>query len=143
MDPTTQRLIEAGAYRAARGGSRPGGMRAIQIEEFGGPEKLRLVDLAAPEVGDGQVLVGVSASGVNFADTHQIQNDYLTATELPLVPEVAGVVDSPSRPRARCGGSPRCVSGCVASMLAAPAGGCVPPAPAPHSPPRIRPRRRS
>ncbi|MBA3839260.1 MAG: alcohol dehydrogenase catalytic domain-containing protein [Thermoleophilaceae bacterium] len=120
-------------------------MRAIQSEEFGGPEKLRLVDLAALAVGDGQVLVSVSASGVNFADTHQTQNDYLTPTELPLVPgaEVAGVVDSPSRPRARCGGSPRCVSGCVASMLAAPAGGCVPPAPAPHSPPRIRPRRRS
>ncbi len=71
-------------------------MRAIQIEEFGGPEKLRLVDLPAPEVGDGQVLVGVSASGVNFADTHQTRNDYLTPTELPLVPgaEVAGVVEA-------------------------------------------------
>jgi NADPH2:quinone reductase len=71
-------------------------MRAIQIEEFGGPEKLRLVDLPAPEVGEGQVLVGVSASGVNFADTHQTQNDYLIPTELPLVPgtEVAGVVEA-------------------------------------------------
>ena len=71
-------------------------MRAIQIKKFGGPEKLELVDLPAPEVGDGQVLVRVRACGVNFADTHQTQNDYLTPTELPLVPgaEVAGVVEA-------------------------------------------------
>ncbi len=71
-------------------------MRAVQIEEFGGPEKLELVDLPAPEVGEGQVLVRVTAAGVNFADTHQTQNDYLSPTELPLVPgaEVTGVVEA-------------------------------------------------
>lgn len=71
-------------------------MRAVRIEEFGGPEKLELVDVPAPEVGEGQVLVRVTACGVNFADTHQTQNDYLSPTELPLVPgaEVAGVVET-------------------------------------------------
>jgi NADPH2:quinone reductase len=71
-------------------------VRAVQIEEFGGPEKLELKELPAPEVGEGQVLVRVEACGVNFADTHQTQNDYLSPTELPLVPgaEVAGVVEA-------------------------------------------------
>ena len=68
-------------------------MRAIQIEEFGGPDVLRLADLPVPEPGDGEVLIRVSAVGVNYADTHQRTNDYLAPYELPLVPggEVAGV----------------------------------------------------
>jgi NADPH2:quinone reductase len=68
-------------------------MRAIQIQEFGGPEVLRLVDLPVPEPGDGEVLIHVSRAGMNYADTHQRTNDYLAPYELPLVPggEVAGV----------------------------------------------------
>src|ERR671912_739330 len=39
------------------------------------------------------VLIKVSRAGMNYADTHQRTNDYLTRYELPLVPggEVAGV----------------------------------------------------
>ena len=68
-------------------------MRAIQQQEFGGPEVLRLVEIEEPVAGRGQVLVDVTAAGVNFADTHQRRNEYLAASELPLVPgaEVAGV----------------------------------------------------
>jgi NADPH2:quinone reductase len=68
-------------------------MRAIQIREFGGPEVLDLVDLPTPEPGDGEVLIRVSRVGMNYADTHQRQNDYLAKYELPLIPggEVAGV----------------------------------------------------
>jgi NADPH2:quinone reductase len=67
-------------------------MRAIQIEEFGGPEVLKLVELPVPEPGDGEVLIEVSRAGLNFADTHQRENSYLVAQELPLVPgtEVVG-----------------------------------------------------
>ncbi|HEY1238017.1 MAG TPA: zinc-binding dehydrogenase [Solirubrobacterales bacterium] len=67
-------------------------MKAIQIEEFGGPENLKLVDLPDPEASDGMVVVDVSRSGVNWADTHAIRNDYLAEQELPLVPgaEIAG-----------------------------------------------------
>ena len=41
----------------------------------------------------GRSLVDVTVAGVNFADTHQRRNEYLAASELPLVPgaEVAGV----------------------------------------------------
>ena len=67
-------------------------MRAVQIQEFGGPEVLQVVDLPKPEPGDGQVLIEVSCAGMNFADTHQRENTYLARYETPLVlgGEVAG-----------------------------------------------------
>ena len=67
-------------------------MRAVQIEEFGGPEVLRLVDLPKPEPADGELLIEVSRVGMNFADTHQRENSYLSRYEVPLVlgGEVAG-----------------------------------------------------
>jgi len=67
-------------------------MRAIQIAEFGGPEVLTLTELPDPEPGAGQVLIAVAAAGVNYADTHQAENSYLSPTRLPLVPgaEVVG-----------------------------------------------------
>jgi NADPH2:quinone reductase len=68
-------------------------MRAVQIEEFGGPEVLKLADVPVPTPGDGEVLIRVSRAGMNYADTHQRTNDYLAKYELPLIPggEVAGV----------------------------------------------------
>ncbi|WP_456598820.1 quinone oxidoreductase family protein [Blastococcus sp. SYSU DS0616] len=61
-------------------------MRAVQITRFGGPEVLDVVDLPDPVPGPGQQLYEVSSAGVNFADTHQIENSYLAAQQLPLVP---------------------------------------------------------
>src|ERR687886_2794838 len=61
-------------------------MRAVQITRFGGPEVLDVVDLPDPVPGDGEQLYEVSSSGINFADTHQIENSYLAAQQLPLVP---------------------------------------------------------
>jgi NADPH:quinone reductase len=61
-------------------------MRAVQITRFGGPEVLDIVDLPDPLPGPGQQLYEVHTAGVNFADTHQIENSYLAAQELPLVP---------------------------------------------------------
>jgi NADPH2:quinone reductase len=67
-------------------------VRAVQIEEFGGPEVLHVVDLPKPEPSDGEVLIEVSRAGMNFADTHQRENSYLSRFETPLVlgGEVAG-----------------------------------------------------
>ena len=81
-------------------------MRAIQQEEFGGPEVLQLVDLPRPEPQEGEVLVSVTRAGLNFADTHQRTNSYLAKATLPLVPgaEVAGVrEDTGERVVALCG----------------------------------------
>src|SRR5829696_3692965 len=68
------------------------GVKAIQIEEFGGPEVLQLTDVPDPEPTDGQVVVDVARAGVNFADTHAIRNDYLAEQSLPLIPggEISG-----------------------------------------------------
>jgi NADPH2:quinone reductase len=67
-------------------------VKAIQIEEFGGPEMLRLVEVPDPEPGDGMVVVDVARSGINFADTHAIRNDYIADQTLPLIPggEISG-----------------------------------------------------
>jgi NADPH2:quinone reductase len=67
-------------------------MKAIQIEEFGGPEVLAHVEVPDPSPKLSEVVVNVKRSGVNFADTHASRNDYLAEQTLPLVPgaEVSG-----------------------------------------------------
>ena len=41
---------------------------AYRFHEYGGPENVRRDEIAIPELGDGQVLVEVSAAGVNPVD---------------------------------------------------------------------------
>ncbi|MFI0720443.1 zinc-binding alcohol dehydrogenase family protein [Streptomyces sp. NPDC021224] len=67
-------------------------MRAIQITEFGGPEVLKEAELPDPVPGEGQLLLDVASAGVNYADTHTVENSYLSRSTLPLVPgaEVVG-----------------------------------------------------
>jgi NADPH2:quinone reductase len=67
-------------------------VRAVQITEFGGPEVLHLTDLPDPVAADGLALVEVDSAGVNYADTHQVEDSYLSKTTLPLIPgsEVVG-----------------------------------------------------
>jgi NADPH2:quinone reductase len=74
-------------------------VRAVQITEFGGPEVLRVVELADPEPSDGFVVVDVTSAGVNYADTHQVEDSYLSRTTLPLVPgsEVVGTTSDGQR----------------------------------------------
>jgi len=67
-------------------------VRAVQITVFGGPEVLQLTELPDPRPAPGQTLIDVNRSGINYADTHHVENSYLTPAKLPLVPgaEVAG-----------------------------------------------------
>jgi NADPH2:quinone reductase len=67
-------------------------MRAVRIDEWGGPEVMRLVEMEEPSPGEDEVLIEVSHAGVNFADTHQRENNYIARYELPMVPggEVVG-----------------------------------------------------
>lgn len=69
-------------------------MKKIIVNEFGGPEKLILQDVPVPSAGDGQIVIKVEASGVNFADGLQRQNKNVVPTSLPYLPgyEVAGTV---------------------------------------------------
>jgi NADPH2:quinone reductase len=80
-------------------------VKAIQIEEFGGPEVLKHVELPDPEPGDGEVVLDVARAGVNFADTHATRNDYLAEQTLPLIPggEVSGKTPDGKRVAAMLG----------------------------------------
>ena len=70
-------------------------MKAIQIETFGGPEVMKFVDLPDPIAKGSQVLVDITSIGINYADTHQTENSYLSQQTLPLIPgmEIAGFAD--------------------------------------------------
>jgi NADPH2:quinone reductase len=74
-------------------------MKAIQITEFGGPEVLKIVDLPDPIAGADELLLDVTSIGINYADTHQIENSYLSSQELPLIPgiEVVGTTQDGRR----------------------------------------------
>lgn len=67
-------------------------MKAIQIQQFGGPEVLKMVDLADPVPNSSEELIDVTCIGINYAETHQTENTYLSKQELPLIPglEVVG-----------------------------------------------------
>ena len=75
-------------------------MRAVVIDEWGGPEVLRLrEDAPEPQPAEGEVIVSVSRAGINFADTHARENSYLARYELPYVPgaEIAGTTPDGTR----------------------------------------------
>lgn len=76
----------------------PGGfsrhVKAIRIDALGGPEVLRLVDVATPVPGPGEILVRQHAVGLNYIDVYLRIGTY--PRELPFIPgrEGAGVVEA-------------------------------------------------
>jgi NADPH:quinone reductase len=74
-------------------------MKAIVIEETGGPEQLALCDMPDPDVSGGQSLLRVCAAGVNFLDVLVRQGNYPQAPALPTTPgvEVAGETEDGRR----------------------------------------------
>jgi NADPH:quinone reductase len=71
-------------------------MRAIQVREPGGPEKMELVDVPVPVPGPGQALVRLAASGVNFIDIYFRTGLYKSELPITLGSEGAGTVESVS-----------------------------------------------
>ncbi|MFD0482249.1 NADP-dependent oxidoreductase [Kineococcus sp. GCM10028916] len=75
-------------------------MKAIRLHEHGGPEVLRLDDVAVPAIGPGEVLVRVHAVGINPPDGYVRDGMTILPPELrptfslPIVPgtDVSGVV---------------------------------------------------
>ena len=71
-------------------------MKCIEIREYGAPEVLVPAERATPVAGAGEVLIRVSASGVNRPDVLQRTGNYPVppgASDLPGL-EVAGVIES-------------------------------------------------
>lgn len=71
-------------------------MRVAQFSEFGGPKALRLEQVAEPSPGPGDVLIRVTAVGLNFFDTLLLRNQYQVSPPLPFSPgaEVAGTIEA-------------------------------------------------
>lgn len=69
-------------------------MKALQIEGTEGTKSLRLVDTTRPDPGPTEVLIGVKASGINFAELEQTRGRYPLFKPLPFVMgfEAAGTV---------------------------------------------------
>ncbi|MFK5644989.1 quinone oxidoreductase family protein [Ornithinimicrobium sp. LYQ121] len=69
-------------------------MRAVVVEQTGGPEVLTLVERETPEPGPGEVRVDLAAGGVNFIDVYQREGRY--PLPLPFVggSEGAGTVSA-------------------------------------------------
>jgi NADPH2:quinone reductase len=69
-------------------------MKAIRINETGGPEVMHLEEIETPVPNEGQALIKVAAAGINFGDLAQRQGAYLTRTRTPMTmgAEFAGTV---------------------------------------------------
>jgi NADPH:quinone reductase len=69
-------------------------MKAIQVKQPGGPEKLELADLPVPRPAANQALVRIAASGVNFIDIYFRTGLY--KADFPMTPgqEAAGTVEA-------------------------------------------------
>ena len=70
-------------------------MKAIVITRFGGPEVLKVQEVAEPRPQAGEALVQVQAAGVNFADVMMAQGGYPGTPAPPVIAgrEFAGVVE--------------------------------------------------
>jgi NADPH2:quinone reductase len=74
-------------------------MRAVVLEQVGGPEQLVLRELPEPTAQEGRVVVDVKAAAVNFMEVLVRRGLYPQMPELPWVPgaEVAGTTDEGRR----------------------------------------------
>lgn len=68
--------------------------QAIRITQFGGPDELKLVEIAVGEPGPGEVRIRHHAIGINYIDTYHRSGLY--PNPLPLTPgqEGAGVIEA-------------------------------------------------
>jgi NADPH:quinone reductase len=71
-------------------------VKAIQVQNLGGPEVLEIAELPIPEPKAGQVRLRVGAIGLNFADILNVNGEYLTRARTPFVPgmEMAGTIEA-------------------------------------------------
>jgi NADPH2:quinone reductase len=71
-------------------------MKAIRVQQFGGPEVLKLEEISTPKPDAGQVLVRVRAVGVNPYDTLMRAGTYAIKPSLPYTPgsDAAGTVEA-------------------------------------------------
>ena len=69
-------------------------MKAIQVRQIGGAEKLEMMDVPVPKPGPGQALVKMAVAGVNFIDIYFRIGLYKAETPIALGVEGAGTVEA-------------------------------------------------
>jgi len=68
--------------------------RAIRIDQIGGPEQLKLVQVTVGDPGPGEIRIRHHAVGLNFIDVYQRSGLYSLPLPLQLGMEAAGVVEA-------------------------------------------------
>jgi NADPH:quinone reductase len=111
-------------------------MKAVEITEFGAPDVLKLAERPDPEPKAGEVLIKVSASGVNRPDVFQRKGSYAPPPGISDLPglEVAGeivggTIDEKNNPFGLRIGDRVCAliaGGGYAEYAVAPLGQCLP-----------------
>lgn len=67
-------------------------MKAVVVEQAGGPEVMKLVDEPTPRPGRGEILIEIAASGVNFLDIYHRSGAYPSKGLIRIGREGAGKV---------------------------------------------------
>src|SRR5579863_5014428 len=67
-------------------------MKAVQVQQNGGPEALTLVELPVPKPKPNEALVRIAASGVNYVDVYFREGRYPTPLPFVVGQEAAGIV---------------------------------------------------
>jgi NADPH2:quinone reductase len=67
-------------------------MRAVRLEQYGGPEVLQLQEIPVPEPGEGEVLVRIAHAGVNVMDVGTRKGMFATSQTYPVrLPTTVGM----------------------------------------------------
>lgn len=69
-------------------------MKAIQVQQTGGPEVLEVADVPVPQPKPNEAVIKLSASGVNFIDVYHREGRYKTALPFIIGQEGAGTVNA-------------------------------------------------
>jgi NADPH2:quinone reductase len=105
-------------------------VKVVRIHETGGPEEMRLDEVATPAPQRGEVLVRVEAAGVNFIDVYHRTGLYKVSLPYGLGLEGSGVVEAVGpdvdQPREGARVAWALVPGSYASHVVAPAERLVP-----------------
>ena len=108
-------------------------MHAMVITEPGGPEVLRVQEVADPVPGEGEILIRVKAFGINHAETHMRKGEWPEATPISGIEAVGTVAEDPSGALAEgakvvaiMGGLGRVRNGSYAEYTVAPASNVSP-----------------
>ena len=67
---------------------------AVQIDQNGGPEQLKLVDVTVGQPGPGEIRIRHKAIGLNFIDVYQRSGLYTLPMPLKLGMEASGIVEA-------------------------------------------------